>query len=227
MTDAEKKQKLQYGMTGALSTEGPAPLDTQKQTALVEELKKENNYEGPQETEKRKATLRVLNKATQEFVREVSRRQGYPPSQIHQFGGRVYPYGSYRLGVYGPGSDIDTLAVAPRHVKGDDFFKSFPDVLKRVVAESIESREPDMQYFTTGITSSVKVADAFVPIIKLILNGIEIDLIFASITTLQTIPTKLDLNDNSLLMGLDQASIRAITGPVSPSDCPYFMTSSN
>jgi poly(A) polymerase len=58
------------------------------------------------------------------------------------------------------------------------------------------------------------VPDSFVPIIKLVLNGIEIDLIFASIAGLQTIPKDLSLNDNNLLMGLDQATIRAVTGPV-------------
>lgn len=59
----------------------------------------------------------------------------------------------------------------------------------------------------------VPVMDAFVPIIKLLLNDIEIDLIFASIETLHTIPKDLSLNDNKLLDGMDQASIRAITGP--------------
>ena len=59
----------------------------------------------------------------------------------------------------------------------------------------------------------IPVTDAFVPIIKLTLNNIEIDLIFAAIETLHTIPRDLSLNDNKLLDGMDQASIRAITGP--------------
>lgn len=59
----------------------------------------------------------------------------------------------------------------------------------------------------------VPVTDAFVPIIKMQLNDIEIDLIFASIQTLPTIPRNLTLNENKLLDGLDQPSIRAITGP--------------
>jgi poly(A) polymerase len=59
----------------------------------------------------------------------------------------------------------------------------------------------------------VPVHDAFVPIIKMQLNEIEIDLIFAAIETLHTIPKNLSLNDNKLLEGMDQASIRAITGP--------------
>ncbi|ETI27201.1 hypothetical protein G647_09884 [Cladophialophora carrionii CBS 160.54] len=219
MADSEApKKNAKYGMTGPMSLALPEPVDNQKTSELVEELKKEKNYENEMGTKKRIATLKVLSKATQEFVREVSRKQGLPPSQINQFGGKVYPYGSYRLGVFGPGSDIDTLAVAPRHVKREDFFDYFPDVLRRVIEQEIaretrEKEKPEDRELTAGVTSLVPVPDTFVPIIKLILNGIEIDLIFASITTLQTIPPKLNLNDNSLLMGLDQSSIRAITGP--------------
>lgn len=48
----------------------------------------------------------------------------------------------------------------------------------------------------------------------MVLNGIEIDLIFASIVSLKTIPKNLSLNDNDLLIGMDDKSVRAITGPV-------------
>lgn len=65
----------------------------------------------------------------------------------------------------------------------------------------------------SSIGYMVPVTDAFVPIIKMVLNDIEIDLIFASIETLHTIPKDLSLNDNKLLDGMDQPSIRAITGP--------------
>ncbi|KIX92761.1 uncharacterized protein Z520_11613 [Fonsecaea multimorphosa CBS 102226] len=200
MADSEPRNP-KHGITGPMSMALPEPLDNEKTAELVEELKRENNYEPQDQTQKRIEVLKLLNNATQEFVREVSRKQGLPPSQINQFGGKVYPYGSYRLGVYGPGSDIDTLAVAPRHVKREDFFDFFPAILKQ------KKRAP------STISSLVPVPDSFVPIIKLVVNDIEIDLIFASIATLQTIPPKLSLNDNSLLIGLDQASIRAVTGP--------------
>lgn len=81
----------------------PEKIDNEKTAELIEELKRENNYESQDATKKRMSTLGVLNRAVQDFVKEVSRRQGLPESQVAQFGGRVYPYGSYRLGVYGPG----------------------------------------------------------------------------------------------------------------------------
>lgn len=217
MAESAKKQ---WGLTPALSESLPTNTDMAKNAELVEELKRENNYEGSAETSQRIETLKLLQRVTQEFVREVSRRQGFQQSQIDQFGGKVYPYGSYRLGVYGPGmlfiifrntkvwhdwsillgSDIDTLAVAPRHVKREDFFEFFPPTLKRMTPPN-------------AVSSLTPVPEAYVPIIKLVLNDIEIDLIFVSIASLQTIPKDLELKDNKLLDGLDTAGVRAITGP--------------
>ena len=81
----------------------PRPEDHKQNTEMVEELKRENNYEAQPETDKRIKTLQLLQKTLLEFVREVSRKMRLPQSQIEQFGGQIYPYGSYRLGVFGPG----------------------------------------------------------------------------------------------------------------------------
>jgi poly(A) polymerase len=81
----------------------PEKIDNDKTAELIEELKRENNYEGQEETKKRMTTLGILNRAVQEFIKTVSRKQNIPESQVAQFGGKIYPYGSYRLGVYGPG----------------------------------------------------------------------------------------------------------------------------
>ena len=190
----------QYGISPPISTALPEQTDIDKNAELIEELKRENNYETQEETKKRMATLGLLQRCVIEFVKVVSQNQRRPQREIDQYGGKIYPYGSYRLGVYGPGSDIDTLAVAPKHISREDFFRDFPVILRRSVSPE-------------AIGFMVAVHDAFVPIIKLQLNGIEIDLIFAAINTKEQIPKNLSLNDNSLLDGMDQASIRAITGP--------------
>jgi poly(A) polymerase len=93
----------QWGLTPPISTALPSPTDISQNAALVEELKRQNNYEAAPETQKRQNTLQLLQNITVEFVKEVSRRKGYPESQVTQFGGRIYPYCSYRLGVFGPG----------------------------------------------------------------------------------------------------------------------------
>jgi poly(A) polymerase len=94
----------QWGTTPPISTAMPKPEDQKQNSEMVEELKRENNYEAQAETNKRMVTLQLLQKTLLEFIREVSRKMRLPQSQIEQFGGQIYPYGSYRLGVFGPGA---------------------------------------------------------------------------------------------------------------------------
>lgn len=55
------------------------------------------------------------------------------------------------------------------------------------------------------------VPDAFVPIIKLELCGISIDLIFARLV-IPSIPMNLDLKNNDYLRGLDEREVRSLNG---------------
>jgi poly(A) polymerase len=96
------------------------------------------------------------------------------------------------------GSDIDTLVVAPKHVVIEDFFADFPPILERMSPEgTIEKMTP--------------VPDAFVPIIKLELAGISIDLIFGRLV-IPSVPMNLDLKNNDYLRGLDEKEVRSLNG---------------
>lgn len=110
-------------------------------------------------------------------------------------GGKIFTFGSYRLGVHGPGADIDTLAVTPRHVTREDFF----NVLEPLLKERPEVEE------CTGVP------EAWVPIIKLKFSGVDIDLLFANLQK-PTISDTLDLRGNDVLKGLDDRGQRSING---------------
>lgn len=111
----------------------------------------------------------------------------------------MFTYGSFRLGVFGPGSDIDTLIVAPKYVTREDYFKHFPDLLVSMAPEG-------------SITDLTVVTDAFVPIIKFEYSDISIDLIFSRIIQKQISPDFDNLKDSSLLRGLDEAELRSLNG---------------
>ena len=66
------------------------------------------------------------------FVKKVSLARGLSEAAADAAGGRIFTFGSYRLGVHGPGSDIDTLCVVPKHVSRDDFFEVFEPMLREV-----------------------------------------------------------------------------------------------
>jgi len=53
-----------------------------------------------------------------------------PPNVAEQVGGKIYTFGSYRLGVHHKGADIDALCVVPRHIYRSDYFTSFFELLK-------------------------------------------------------------------------------------------------
>ena len=224
----EQKKKYQ-GTTNVLSEAKPTPRDLELNGDLIEYLKSINNFETPEGNDRRcdpsstfdresacasgtaaavpvsvltcarNRVLSHLQKVTEEFVRRVGRKKGLPPSTVDNLGGRVFTYGSFTIGVHGPESDIDSLVVTPRSVDVDDYFKLFGPTFK-------ELSSPDL------ITSFVEVPDAFVPIIKLEYDGVDIDLIFASLPSQSSIPRDFSLLDQSVLRGLDDQSIRSVNG---------------
>jgi len=54
--------------------------------------------------------------------------RGLSEAAANSAGGKIFTFGSYRLGVHGPGDDIDTLCVVPKHVSRDDFFEGVTEV---------------------------------------------------------------------------------------------------
>ena len=75
--------------------------------------------------------LRKVNELAKKWIRDVSVQKNMPSTAADHVGGKIYTFGSYRLGVNNKGADIDALCVAPRHVDRSDYFASFVDILKQ------------------------------------------------------------------------------------------------
>jgi poly(A) polymerase len=131
-------------------------------------------------------------------VKQVLRAKNFPESYVASAGAKIFTYGSYRLGVFGPGSDIDTLVVVPKDVSRDKFFELFPGLLNKMAPEG-------------SITNLSAVEDAHVPIIKFEYSGISIDLIFSRLVQMR-IPKDQTLLDKNLLRGLDDMELRSVNG---------------
>lgn len=94
-----------------------------------------------------------------------------------------------------PGADIDTLIVCPRHIERSDFFATFSTFLRKI---------PHVEYVRP-------VEEAFVPVIKTKIDGIELDILFARLA-LKTIAEDQELKDGLLLKNLDEKSVRSLNG---------------
>jgi poly(A) polymerase len=80
----------------------------------------------------REIVLGRVAAVVKKFVRTVSVTRGLSEAAANAAGGKIFTFGSYRLGVHGPGDDIDTLCVVPKHVSRDDFFEVFEPMLREV-----------------------------------------------------------------------------------------------
>lgn len=184
-----------YGMTSAISEAGPKPEDIQATGELEKCLERFGVFESDHELNHRMEILAKLNTLANAFIKDLSIGQNVPSETASKLGGKIHTFGSYRLGVHSPGADIDALCVAPRNVTREEFFTLFTEVLKK---------QPE-------VTECRSIEEAFVPVIKMNFDGIEIDMLFARLA-LKEIPEDFDLGDDMLLKNLDQKCVRSLNG---------------
>lgn len=185
----------QFGVTPPISLAESSPADRVLNDSLIAELKAQGSFEAEAETRKRVRVMEIMQQLALDFVFKVSRQRGLSEGMSRDAGGKIFTFGSYRLGVFGPGSDMDTLVVVPKHVSRESFFSVMVQLLKE---------RPELQEIAP-------VPDAFVPIIKIKFDGISIDLICGRLDLTQ-IPADLTLEDNNLLRNIDDKDLRALNG---------------
>ncbi len=92
------------GVTPPISTAGPCARDEQISETLVETLTALGQYESNTEAQKREVVLGKLNDLFKMFVKAVGIKKNMPESIACEAGGKIFTFGSYRLGVHGAGN---------------------------------------------------------------------------------------------------------------------------
>ncbi|KAK7354363.1 hypothetical protein VNO80_19823 [Phaseolus coccineus] len=184
------------GITEPISLAGPTEDDVIKTRELEKYLQGVGLYESQEEAVGREEILGRLDQIVKIWVKNISRGKGFNEQLVQEANAKIFTFGSYRLGVHGPGADIDTLCVGPRHATRDeDFFGE----LWKMLSEMQE------------VTELHPVPDAHVPVMKFKFNGISVDLLYARLA-LWVIPEDLDISQESILQNVDEQTVRSLNG---------------
>ncbi|KAK1324910.1 hypothetical protein QJS10_CPA01g01386 [Acorus calamus] len=192
-----KRSNGQYlGVTEPISLSGPSDFDVIKTQELEKFLKDEGLYESYEESVGREEVLGRLDQIVKSWVKKISRAKGFNEQLVQEANAKIFTFGSYRLGVHGPGADIDTLCVGPRHAtREEDFFIE----LHNMLAEMPE------------VCELHPVPDAYVPVLRFKFGGVSIDLLYAKLS-LWVIPEDLDISQDSILQNADDQTVRSLNG---------------
>ncbi|KAG1728361.1 Poly(A) polymerase central domain-containing protein [Suillus paluster] len=186
-------EKGYLGVTPPISTAKSSEREKEVTTTLMEELRRQNVFESVDESRLRETVLGRAAAVVRQFVNQVSLCRGLSEAAANAAGGKIFTFGSYRLGVHGPGSDIDILYVVPKHVSRKDFFEVFEPMLRNV----------------EDVTEVSGVPEAYVPIIKTKMSEIPLCFRMARLA-LPSIPDNLSLKDDNLLQNLDVQCLRSL-----------------
>lgn len=95
----EPNKTTTLGMTSAISTAYPKPSDVVKTKELIDALKPFDLFESEQELNHRLVILGKLNMLVKQWIKDTSIAKHIPESVADNVGGKIYTFGSYRLGV--------------------------------------------------------------------------------------------------------------------------------
>ncbi|XXG48170.1 hypothetical protein AAC387_Pa02g2686 [Persea americana] len=186
----------QYGISKPISLSAPTKLDMERNSRLEQFLEESGLYETKEDDENRKKVLGLLDRVIKDWVKNLTKKKGYTDKMVEKANAIILTFGSYRLGVHGPGADIDALCVGPSYVNREkDFFIILHDILAEM--EEVCELQP--------------VPNAYVPVMKFKICGISVDLLYASICLL-VVPEDLDISNEYVLHNVDEPTARSLNG---------------
>lgn len=189
----EKSSK--HGITGPLSLQESSVSEIQSSRDMDLFIQQCGFFEDESEGQTRERVLGKLNYLLKQFVQKISNQKNILSDGTKNFGGKIFTFGSYRLGVHSKGADIDVLCVVPRHVTRKDFFSDFYDMLNQDV---------DVKELT-------KIEEAYVPLIKLVYQGIPIDLTFSRLN-MSSVKDNVNLLNDVILKNMDDKCVLSVNG---------------
>ena len=146
--------------------------------------------------EEREEVLAKLYVLINDWVQRVSTAAGFDAASVEDQRGLMFTFGSYRLGVHKPGGDIDVLVVGPQHcTREHHFFGTEPYCLEAMLRAC------------SDVTDVQAVPGAFIPVIKVELGGVDLDLLFAPLPV-SRLPLSLDLRGDAILRGVDERTAK-------------------
>jgi poly(A) polymerase len=119
--------------------------------ALEKTLRELGCYDDDNEP-RRRAALDSLEKILFEWSNVLYKNKTSNNNPWQQPRVAVVTFGSYRLGVHRPSSDLDVLALSPPHCTRGDFFTSLVEQLKQ------DPRVKDVHPISTAYTPVIKVS---------------------------------------------------------------------
>lgn len=152
-------------------------------------------YESQDEVVRREKVLVRLDEVVKVWVKQITTNKGNNDF-IQSPNAKLLTFGSYWLGVHGPGSDIDALCFGPSYVtREEDFFGHLHDKLAKM--EEVTELHP--------------IPNAYVPVMKFKLNDIPVDLVYAKLPR-WVINDDLNISYDFILEGMDEQSVRSLNG---------------
>ena len=190
---------MSVGITSVVDASPPSAEDVLSNTQLTSLLLSLDNFESDEEGRRRKMVLGKISELFRDWCyQRILKKPGMNEEMAQSAGGKIFTFGSYRLGVHGPGTDIDILCVSPRYITREEFERDMFEVLKK-------------QPCVSKITGVFKTK---VPLIKMIFDSVPIDLLYACLGGFDRIGEEMkDLMDDNVIARCDEKTTLSLNGP--------------